>query len=252
MATISAHLTTWLLPFPLDLVPVAQTNSSIFPIVAGIVGLVAGAVGLKLIDILRGRDAKTVAQATIEQAKADAQNLLRSAELEAKEKRLKEKQQHDMDLAREREQLRTREIALDRRDEALQHSVEGVRKQEKMVESNQRKLAEKLQEINRRGEDVSKLMQEQTSQLQRISGLSKEEATKRLLTLLESELEQEVGNRILKHERRLSESVDQKSQEILLIAMQRYAAAHTADSTTSTVDIPNDEMKGRIDRKSVV
>lgn len=246
MATISAHLTTWLLPFPLDLVPVAQTNSSIFPIVAGIVGLVAGAVGLKLIDILRGRDAKTVAQATIEQAKADAQNLLRSAELEAKEKRLKEKQQHDMDLAREREQLRTREIALDRRDEALQHSVEGVRKQEKMVESNQRKLAEKLQEINRRGEDVSKLMQEQTSQLQRISGLSKEEATKRLLTLLESELEQEVGNRILKHERRLSESVDQKSQEILLIAMQRYAAAHTADSTTSTVDIPNDEMKGRI------
>ena len=77
-----------------------------------------------------------------------------------------------------------------------------------------------------------------------MSGLSKEEASNRLLKLLDQELEDEIGNKIIKHERRLTEMADQKAQEILLTAMQRYAAAHTADSTTSTVDIPNDDMKG--------
>jgi ribonuclease Y len=76
--------------------------------------------------------------------------------------------------------------------------------------------------------------------------MTREEASERLLKLIESELEQDIGNRVLKHERRVNEICDQKSQEIILTAMQRYAAAHTADSTTSTVDIPNDEMKGRI------
>jgi ribonuclease Y len=115
-----------------------------------------------------------------------------------------------------------------------------------MVEANQRRAAEKLQEVTKRSEELSKSLQDQANILQRLSGLSKEEASQRLLTLLESELEQEIGNKILKHERRLSELADQKAQEILLTAMQRYAAAHTADSTTSTVDIPNDDMKGRI------
>jgi ribonuclease Y len=76
--------------------------------------------------------------------------------------------------------------------------------------------------------------------------LSKEEASSRLLKTLERELQQEIGTRLLKHERRVAEMADQKAQEILLTAMQRYAAAHTADSTTSTIDIPSDEMKGRI------
>ena len=82
--------------------------------------------------------------------------------------------------------------------------------------------------------------------MRKISGLSEEEAKQRLLTLLEQELEQEVGSKVLKHERRIAEIAEQKSQEIILTAMQRFAASHTADTTTSTVDIPNDEMKGRI------
>ncbi len=128
----------------------------------------------------------------------------------------------------------------------MQQAADDVRKQEKMVETNQRRAAEKFQEAARRSEELQKTLQEQATILQRLSGLSKEEATNRLLSLLEQELEQEIGNKILKHERRMTELADQKAQEILLTAMQRYAAAHTADSTTSTVDIPNDDMKGRI------
>lgn len=223
-----------------------QGNSSVLSIVVGIVALILGAVAYKLIDAAQGRDAKTRSQALLEKAQADAGNIVRAGELEAKEKALQQKQQHEDEVAKAREQIRTRESSLDRREETLQQTAEDLRKQEKMVEANQRRAAEKLQEVTKRSEELSKSLQDQANILQRLSGLSKEEASQRLLTLLESELEQEIGNKILKHERRLSELADQKAQEILLTAMQRYAAAHTADSTTSTVDIPNDDMKGRI------
>src|SRR6266436_9017343 len=87
-------------------------------------------------------------------------------------------------------------------------------------------------------------MQRQT--LHTISGLSPGEASKRLLDSLEQELTQEMGSIIARHEKRIAEVVEQKSRDMLLTAIQRYAAAHTAESTTSTVDIPSDEMKGRI------
>lgn len=215
-------------------------------IIAAVVAAAVGAGLMKFIDSARGRDAKSRGQAIIDQAQAEAGNVVKAAELQAKEKALQHKEAQDQELARAREQMRTREIALDRREETLQQAADGVKKQEKMVEANQRRLTEKLQEATKKGEDLQKLIQDQTSALQRISGLSKEEASSRLMTLLEQELEQEVGQKILKHERRVSEVAEQKAQEILLTAMQRYAAAHTADSTTSTVDIPNDDMKGRI------
>jgi ribonuclease Y len=79
-----------------------------------------------------------------------------------------------------------------------------------------------------------------------LSGLSRQEATNRLLEMLETELRHEAGTIILRHEKKMQEIAESKSREILLTCIQRYAAAHTAETTTSTVDIPNDEMKGRI------
>ena len=79
-----------------------------------------------------------------------------------------------------------------------------------------------------------------------MTGLSKEEATSRLLKLLEDELESEVGGRILEHEKKMKEVCEAKSRELILMTTQRFAASHTSEHTTSTVDIPSDDMKGRI------
>jgi ribonuclease Y len=241
MANLSLRLDGWLLAQQ-----PAGSSFSVLTLIVGIVCLLVGGGLIKALDAARGRDAKTRAQTLLEKAQADASNVVRAAELEAKEQALQQKQQHESELAKAREQIRTRELSLDRREETLLQSADDVKKQEKMVEANQRRAAERLQEATRRSEELQKTLQEQASVLQRLSGLSKEEATGRLLSMLEQELEQEIGNKILKHQRRLTELADQKAQEILLTAMQRYAAAHTADSTTSTVDIPNDDMKGRI------
>ena len=87
-------------------------------------------------------------------------------------------------------------------------------------------------------------MQRQT--LHELSGLSQAEATRRLLEILDAQLQQETGAAILRYDKQLAEICEQKAREIIVASLQRYAAAHTAESTTSTVGIPNDEMKGRI------
>lgn len=215
-------------------------------LLAGLIGLVAGAAGVLFVLKLRGRDLKNQAAAILDKAKTDAANVLKEAELEAKERALQQKQRFDEESNQLRKQFRKKEEALDRREEALQQAADDLRKQEKMVEANQRRLSERLEEATRRSEQLKKLIQEQTAKLQQLAGLSREQARAELLQVLEQELENEVGTQILKHERRIAEIADQKARDIILTAMQRYAAAHTADSTTSTVDIPSDEMKGRI------
>lgn len=223
-----------------------EQTGNLIPIIAGILGLVAGAGAILLVNFLRSRDVKAQAQTILDQAQSDAVNIVRASQLEAKEAALQQKQQFESEANKLREQVRKKEAALDRREETVQQAADDLRKQEKMVEANQRRLSEKIQDATKKSERMDLLLQTQTSELQKLSGLSKEAAVDRLLKVLERELEGEIGTKILKHERRLNEMAEQKSQEIILTAMQRYASAHTAENTTSTVDIPNDEMKGRI------
>lgn len=219
---------------------------SLIPIVAGIFGLVFGAGAILLVNFLRSRDLKAQAQTIIDQAKSEAANIVRTSQLEVKESALQQKQQFENEANKLREQVRKKEAALDRRDETIQQAADDLRKQEKMVEANQRRLAEKINEATKKSERLEVVLQTQTSELQKLSGMSKEAASEKLMQVLERELEGEIGTQLLKHERRLNEMAEQKSQEIILTAMQRYASAHTAENTTSTVDIPSDEMKGRI------
>jgi ribonuclease Y len=215
-------------------------------VVLGVLCLVVGAAIMFGINFLQGRDAKTQAKRLLDQAKLDSENLVKAAELEKKEKLLQLQSKFDSENHKVRDELRKRELAIDRKEELLKQSAEDAKKQEKLVESTQRKLADRLEDVNRKSEQYTRLLQQQQSDLQRVTGLSPDEAKKQLMSLLEKELQGELGTVILRHEKRIAESVQQKSQDILLVAMQRYASAQTAESSTSTVDIPNDEMKGRI------
>ena len=220
------------------------------PTTAAIIGALVGAVlvviGKLLFDRIRQREAESRAKEIREQADRDASNLIREAELEIKERELQQKAETEKSLAGVRDELREKERALEKRQESVEQQADAVRKQERIVENTQRRLTEKLEDTNRRNEELTKLMDMQRQTLHELSGMGKEEATKRLLEGLDQELSAETGSVILKHERRLAETCDAKSRDMLLTAIQRFAAAHTAENTTSTVDIPNDEMKGRI------
>ena len=201
---------------------------------------------MKLLDHLRRRDAESQASEIVERAKEEMESRRREVELELKEMDLQQKAEAEKEFRSLREELHQRERILDKRQDTLEQQAEQFRKQEKIVEATQRKLSERIQDVNRRKEELSKLLDLQRQTLHELSGLSRDEATKRLLEMLETQLQQEAGAVVLKHEKRIAETCEQKSREVLLTAMQRFAAAHTAETTTSSVDIPNDEMKGRI------
>jgi ribonuclease Y len=114
------------------------------------------------------------------------------------------------------------------------------------LESRQTKLDERLKAVDAREKELEQILKEQQEQLYKISGLDKAHATDQLLRRLADELKNETGAIIMEHQNRLKEECDRQAREVIAMAVQRYAAAHTSETTVSSVDIPNDEMKGRI------
>jgi ribonuclease Y len=211
-----------------------------------LVGLSVGAGGVLFYSFAVGRGAQAKAQVILSQAQRDADLLIKDAEIQIKEETLKREAENERSLNKKREEVHQRERKLDKRETVLEQSSEDLRKQKQYIEATQQRLKVKLEQVAQTEKDFATIVEKQRKQLHQITGLSKEEATKRLLKLLEDELSDEVGARISQHEKRVQELCEEKSREILLMATQRYAASHTGDHTTSTVDIPNDEMKGRI------
>jgi len=215
-------------------------------VITAVVAATSAFIIVKVMDRLRRKDAESEAQETIRKAQQEVASRRREAELEIKELAIRQQAESEKELRRLRGELHERERLLDKRQDALEEQAEQIRKQEKIVESTQRKLTEKIQDTNRRKEELSKLLDMQRQTLHELSGLSREEATNRVLEMLENQLQKESGALIVKFEKQLAETCDEKAREMLLTSLQRYAAAHTAETTTSTVGIPNDEMKGRI------
>ncbi|MCL2742430.1 MAG: ribonuclease Y [Planctomycetaceae bacterium] len=214
--------------------------------IAAVIGFIAGIITLRTIYSRQRSGALTAAQEIIHRAEQDAETKIREAEIKIKEKTIQIKEKNEEEFRNTRQELHNRERSLDKRQDTLDKQADDQRKQEKIVENNQRKLTERIAEVNRRTDELADLLEKQRSALHDISGLSLEEAVRRLLKLLEDDLQQETGALVVKYERQLKEQSEVLSKNILLASMQRYAAAHTAESTTSTVDIPSDEMKGRI------
>ncbi len=222
-----------------------DTNSFYVVLLVAVVALLTF-VGTKLLDRLRRKDVESEAREILARAERESTNRRKEAELEIKEMAIQQKAEGEHELGKLRQELHERERLLDKRQDATEQQIEQLRRQEKMVETTQRKLTEKIEETNRRNEDLAGVLDNERQMLHQISGMSRDEAAKRLMEMLDHELQHEAGAMILKHERKMAEVAETKSREILLSCIQRYAATHTAETTTSTVDIPNDEMKGRI------
>ncbi len=208
--------------------------------------VVATVVVFKLINRMRRKDAESTAREIRAKVESEIDTRRKEAELELKELALQQKATMETELSTGREKIHQRERELDKQGDLLETRTEELQKQERLVENNQRKISERISDIKRRDEELDGLLDMQRQTLHQLSGLSVEEATDRLLKMLDQELVEQTGSVILKHEKQIAEVVEQKARDMLLTTIQRYGAAHTAETTTSTVDIPNDEMKGRI------
>jgi len=138
-------------------------------------------VGVKFMDRLRRRDAESEAQEIITRADRESANRRKEAELEIKELSIQQKAEGERELAKLRQELHERERLLDKRQDSLEQQHDQLRRQEKMVEANQRKLVEKIDDHNRRNEELASVLDVQRQTLHALSGLNRDEATKRLM-----------------------------------------------------------------------
>ncbi|GHT17633.1 ribonuclease Y [Planctomycetales bacterium] len=218
----------------------------IIPIITAFAAMIVTYAVCRLLDRLHHTDGATLAKEIVRRAETEAESRIREADLIAKEKAIQLKEETENEFRGVRQELHERERILDKRQDLLDKQTEDQRKQEKLIESTQRKLSEKIADTDRRNEDLNKLIEKERVTLHEFAGLNREEATQKLLDFLNRELQSEIGNVIQRHEKHVKERCELITRNLLLSAMQRYAAPHTAESTTSSVDIPNDEMKGRI------
>jgi ribonuclease Y len=211
-----------------------------------LVALVVGVgVGWFLDRQLRGKAYQTRDE-ILAQAQRDADNLRKSQELAGKEELLARREELEKGNNQVRDELREQERRLDRREATLGDQQQDIVKKEQLLERQQKKLAERTEAVEARDAELQQVLKQQQDQLYKISGLSPQSAQDTLLSRLSQELKNETGAVILKHEQEVKTNCDKMAREIIGMAVQRYAASHTSETTVSSVDIPSDEMKGRI------
>jgi ribonuclease Y len=192
------------------------------------------------------RAAEAKVQDILEQARRDADRLLKEAELRARDEAFQRKEEITRELETARAELREQERRVEKREDAAAEKAKEQAKKERQLEHVQKKLADRKELYEKRQKDLDALIEQETRRLHEITGLGREQAERMLLDRLERELAAETAARIQKYADHLKTDSENRAREILATAIQRYAAEHTTQATVSTVDIPDDNMKGRI------
>ena len=212
------------------------------------IGLIAGAlvVGLGFGVLIRKISAERKLGSATEQARKILEDAIKGAEstkkesiIAAKEEIFQLKKDADIDIKERRKEVSRLERRVTQKEETLDAKIEGLERKEA-------KLAEKAAEADRVGEEIKKTLEGQIAMLEKIAGLSKEDAKAELVSRLDSEMEHETALKIAEYEAKFKDEADAKAKDILSLAIQRCAADHVSEVAISVVQIPNDEMKGRI------
>lgn len=215
-------------------------------ILLGAGGVVIGYLLHYFVSFLIKRSVRLKAKAILDEAKAEADRVKKDAVLASKEDVYKLREAFERETQEIRKELKEQERRLLKREDAIDHKVDLVQKQEKDLEIRQRTLHEKSQELESRNHEMNLLIENEKKTLHQLSGLSREEATKLLLSRLEQEMHSEMASLINKIKEQAKEMSETEAKKQIALAIQRVASDYTAEITVSTIDLSNDEIKGRI------
>ena len=179
----------------------------------GVFALSGVIIGVIVALIIANALQKKNREAKLKEHELEAKQIISEAKIEAKEAAIQYKSEAEKELSQSRDRLREEEDQLKNQTNQLSEREDALRKQEKMVQANQQRLTDKLQGAEQRQKELDKQLEKHRSSLMELTNLNKEEATTRLLALLEDELEQEMGAVILKHEKSIQEVCEEKSRE---------------------------------------
>lgn len=218
-----------------------------------VVAVLAAAIGAGLSIVLQkkvvGRtiaDAKAEAAEIAERAKADAATEAERVRLDAEKQALERKEKADRELEQARSELRETERRLAKREDMIHSREQQVGEKERLLEKSIEKTREREQELDTRAQEIQQAIAAQKEKLHQIASMNEEEAVHELLRRVEEEHRHEVGKRVRKLDEEAEEKARETATEVVLQAMQRYTGELTSESTVRTVEIPSDDMKGRI------
>ena len=211
-------------------------------LVVGFVALVAAIVGFGIALLLRRSFAltsETTARANADRLLAEARARQNQIILEAKDEALKVAKTAELENRERRAELQRYEGRLDKKDEQLDQKIA-------QVDERDRRLGQKEQDLDAERGKIAQLQDEQRSELARVASLTMEEARTLLLDRVEEEMRDITGRRVRELEIEARERADERARDIITMALQRYAAEHTAEHSVTVVALPSDDMKGRI------
>lgn len=221
-------------------------NDVIFSILLVIVGLFVGAFIMILINKLKVSAAQKEAEKIIQDAKKEAEKAKRDGVLELKEESYKLKNQTDTEIKEKKKELNELNQRIDNREKSLDKRDELLTEREKNLELKDKDLLAKQREIQEKDAKMEIIIKDQIALLEKISGFSKEKAREMVLKKVEEEMNREIAVYLKEREDEAKLEADRKAKEMIVSSMQRYSSDVTSEQTVSTVELPNDEMKGRI------
>ncbi len=221
-------------------------NNVIFSILLVVVGLFVGAFVMMIINKFRVSAAQKEADKLIQDAKKEADKAKRDGILELKEESFKLKKQTDEEIREKKKELNDLNLRMDNREKSLDKRDELLTEREKNLDLKDKDLLAKQKEIQEKDAKMENIIKEQIALLEKISGFSKEKARELVMKKVEEEMGKEISIYLKEREDEAKLEADKKAKDILVSSMQRYANDVTSEQTVSTVELPNDEMKGRI------
>ncbi len=213
------------------------------PFLSGLIGLIVGAiivyVYLRYIAKARIATAEAAAEKILAEASKDADARMREALVSAKEEMHTLREEFDEEVKEQRAEIKRSESRLLKKEESLDQKIQNLEKKEEVLDKRNERVKLRLEEIEALG-------LEKEAELERVARMTAAEARDVLFENVKREVREEAAVFIRESEARAKEEADKKAREIITTAIQRCAADHVAETTVSVVELPNDEMKGRI------
>lgn len=219
-------------------------------IIGLIIGVVLGAIGLFFYfkssagNVLA--QAREDAEQTRKHAQLEAANKAKEIELAAKEEAQKRRAQFDKETETDRNEMKQAELRLSKREDVLERKLDTLGVKEKRLDDLERDLQKRERLVSSKDQELSEALKEQRERLLQMSGMTPEQARELLLKRVEEECRRDAGVVIQRMTDQAQEEAKEKSRNIIIAAIQRYAADQAADHTISSVNIPGDDMKGRV------
>ncbi len=231
---------------PIFLAALTQAQFLALVLVGTIVGVIVAGLVVWILGRARVSSTEKAVDAMKTAAEADAQKIIAQAEVNAKSELIRMREKFDTETNSTRQELRSEEKRMAKRSDMIDQKLETLNSKERTLESAEKAINEREKSLANKDRHLNELIAHQKSQLLKVANLSEEEARKQLLQQVEHEMEGETAELIQKRLTEAQESAEDQAREIIISSIQRYAGEHTSETTVSTVDIPSDEMKGRV------